>query len=676
MRSLSATDWIPFTVLLEPWFVITTGLLTVGALAFTSRKSSETRFRIPANPHAILPVLFLGLLAFFWVGVEQEDRETTLTGDEPHYLFIMESLNRYGTADLSRLTEDRDFSEGVRRVRPHRAPMSKPGTTYSVHHIGLPLLLAPLHRAEGYSAVMVVMTLSVVFLCCNLFLYLTELGGRPMLSLLLTLLFALTAPVIFYFRYVFPDPLAACLVLYAYRQYRKPEASLGSYALACMLTAYLPWLHVKYLLLAITLAGVAVWPRRRQWKPCLLLGVCLAASGIPMMLFFQHAFGSWLPNAQYGDTSAPFSFLFWRGAIGQLLDRDHGLFAWSPYLLIGLLGLQPLWKQQRGEAIRILLLILPSFILVSSHWMWWGGPCPAGRFFLPFWALLFPFILYGLPALRHPFLLPLGIVAIIFSLAIGFHSYLDPRYLSFHKHNAYGWFPTLHAYPPFPLFAVHRRYEFPWISFATLPLLLACAGFLFLMGKRAFILPRHPRPLCALGFATALLLPGVLASVQQRIDAHHWLLNDINRRFVRDACALRRNIPQPEPFHLDRDEKGNAKTGDVSPEHPRWFMTGGFLTFYPGVHNIEVHIRATGVPGTTVGMVDAAAFMGEDILDESPVVIHAGEAEQVIRLHVPVTQRLDHVEIRARLNGPGEIHVTGIDIRLSSAIAPERDAAR
>jgi len=192
------------------------------------------------TPKRMIPLLFVGLLGFYWLGVEREDRDRMLTGDEPHYMLITESINRYGTVDLTRIMQDRDFNEGVRYVTPHRAPGGRPGTTYSVHHIGLPLLLAPLHRSFGYSPVILVFTLSIVFLCCNLYLYLCELGQNRTLSLFLTLLFALTAPIVFYFLFIFPDPLAVCFTLYAYRQMRKTETSWFAYGLACILTAFLP----------------------------------------------------------------------------------------------------------------------------------------------------------------------------------------------------------------------------------------------------------------------------------------------------------------------------------------------------------------------------------------------------------------------------------------------------
>jgi hypothetical protein len=606
----------------------------------------------------MLCCLFFLMLSFYWMGIERENRKYLLTGDEPHYMLIMESLNRYGSPDLTHIKDDTDFSEGVRRVSPHKSVASRPGTTYSVHHIGLPLLLAPLHHLRGYSPVMLFFALCATLLGCNLFLYLDELKpGHRWTAGGLTLLAALSAPMVFYFRFIFPDPVAALFVLYAYRQFRQPAPRLSRFILAMALTAFLPWLHVKYLLLTATLTLFAVLRRGKpDPKRIAATVLLLTVSAVPMILYFIRAFDSWHPGAQYGSHASAVDAPFWRGLAGQVFDRDHGLLAWSPYLWIALPGIIPLWRAHRAEVLRILILLVPSVVIVSSHWMWWGGPCPPGRFFLPFWALLFPFILYGIPSCRHRLLMPATVVAILFALVCGVQSWIDPTTLPFHLHNAYARFPVLHGFPSLPLIAVHRRYPFPTESYTTLPLLLGIAGVLIFIGARGLPSPRFPKSTALFGLLVALLLPGLFSFWQMQVDGDHWLLLTHDRRLAR--------LTSGQTLRMQRDAHGTALPGRASKTKPFWFMTGDFLTLYPREYEITFHVTAHGEPGQEIGRVDVSAFVGETILAEAPILPTEEATAQSITLRITPEKRMDQVEFRARLSHSGTATVETIDVRL------------
>jgi hypothetical protein len=143
----------------------------------------------------------------------------------------------------------------------------------------------------------------------------------------------------------------------------RPWRSLGF----GLITGYLLWLHVRFAGEAVALAGVAIVLWRGQWRR---VSMFLAGMAIPMALFSLYAYrisGSAIPGALWmaEGSEANFNLIgMVKNSVGYLFDREWGLFAHSPVLLLALPGY---WRLARERprvllvcAVIFLALLLPS----------------------------------------------------------------------------------------------------------------------------------------------------------------------------------------------------------------------------------------------------------------------------------------------------------------------------
>lgn len=283
-------------------------------------------------------LLLAGLLALYAGLTWQQDRRSLLIGDEPHYLLEMESLRRYGTVDLTRVLADNDLPPGVRKLTAHRTHTSAAGKIYEVHSLGLPLLLVPWFSAGGYRGALLFCNLLTALVIVNLFLLCVEVTARRWWSFLVAALIGISCPFLFYFRAVYPEMAGALALIFAYRVVRRENAGMVALACAGAAAGFLPWLHVKFLIFTVSLSLLACV---RLYRSPARLAAFLAPQ-VPALLLlmrhFQTAYGSWLPNAQYGTSEPPITRFILRGVPGLLLDRDHGLLPFAPYWYLALPG--------------------------------------------------------------------------------------------------------------------------------------------------------------------------------------------------------------------------------------------------------------------------------------------------------------------------------------------------
>src|SRR5690606_29799035 len=76
-------------------------------------------------------------------------------GDEPHYLVIAQSLWRDGDFKIENNHQRGDYREYFPRdLDPHYLTRGADGEIYSIHPVGLPIVLAPVYALGGYRAVL------------------------------------------------------------------------------------------------------------------------------------------------------------------------------------------------------------------------------------------------------------------------------------------------------------------------------------------------------------------------------------------------------------------------------------------------------------------------------------------------------------------------------------------
>jgi hypothetical protein len=327
---------------------------------------------------AFLPLVFL----VYVVVAGRVQVQVGPRGDEPHYLMVADSLLR--DHDLSL---ERDYAE--RRyalfhdapLAPHYRVRGRNGEVYSLHAVGLSLLILPAYAAAGYVGASVFLALVAALLALEMREWVREVTGRDGLAEGVGWALALSPPLIHYAGLIFTEVPAALLVAFGLRRGRT-AASLGR-ALALGLAAgALPWLNVRYAPLAVIVVLHALWHQRRPGRAAaVLLPALVSAAGVAA--YHQVLYGFLDPRRVYGRRPEIAVATLREGLPGLLLDQEFGLLVYAPVLALAVLGLVFLWRRRRSTALAAIALVGVVVGTAGAWPMWRGGFNPPGRFLVP-----------------------------------------------------------------------------------------------------------------------------------------------------------------------------------------------------------------------------------------------------------------------------------------------------
>jgi hypothetical protein len=372
----------------------------------------------------------------------------TVSGDEPHYLIISESLLRDGDLDLEnnyRQNDGRRFGADGLAAGLH-ARQTITGRFWSVHDVGLPVLILPIYwiatRVAEHAPADVLARfrqtpgLFAFSLISLMFTTLTAGAAWLLLSALwrvsrryavvVVLALVLSPPVLSHAFLIFPETVAFAVTCAVVWILALEEQELTAVRVALVTTAVglLPWMHRKYSLYIFGLALVMFvrhhrWFLRQSRNVQALVVSLLLVPEIALHLWTLHAWGN-LGGPQMLDW-VPFSFSgLSTGALGMVFDRERGLLGYAPiYLLVpACVALE--WRWSRWLSVPILALLVPLAAFVT----WTGGFSPAARFIMPVTPLL------ALPALRaldHRIVRWCAVPLVAFQLVISALAWWHPR---------------------------------------------------------------------------------------------------------------------------------------------------------------------------------------------------------------------------------------------------------
>jgi hypothetical protein len=371
---------VPGAGALLPCLLVLKGPLALAPFAAAALASlaRSGRLRWPATldrPVPALAVAFvvLGLTGLWYVS------GLRVSGDEPHYLLMAQSLWNEQDLDLRDNLERRDYLEYTPGpVAPHYGSPRRDGRPFPAHSPGLPLLLAPFYAIGGRRACALLLALCGALLAGQVRLVAERLGADAA-SARLAWAASLGPPVFFYGFHVYTELPAALAIAVAVRLLT-PRAPFSSALGAALAIACLPWLHLKLLLVAAALAALGF--ARLRGRPLRGFGVVLAAAGAAFLCWYHYVFGRPSPFAIYGGMPPEFSEGSpARALAGLLLDRSFGLLPFAPVWVLALAGCVRLARTGDG---RVLLAVLGCLVGPAVFWrMWWGGQCPPARFLVP-----------------------------------------------------------------------------------------------------------------------------------------------------------------------------------------------------------------------------------------------------------------------------------------------------
>ncbi|HYE86441.1 MAG TPA: hypothetical protein VEA16_08805 [Vicinamibacterales bacterium] len=323
------------------------------------------------------------------------------SGDEPHYLVMAQSLWRDGDLQIENNHQRGDYREYYPEdLEPHYLTRGADGAIYSIHPIGLALLLAPIYALAGYTGV--VWTLIAMGALASALAWrwtVTTLNAAGAATFGWAAI-ALSTPFMFNTFTVYPEIAAALAVLFTFTATAsaKPGASSFRWVAIGLAIAVLPWLSTKYapmsaaLLLVVVLrlravtgrgAGrppeLAAFLRSRQvWTVVAIYAISL----VSWFGFFYAIWGSPLPMAPYGALvqTSPLNLRF--GAPGLLFDQEYGLLAYAPVYVLAATGLYQMWRsgaELRRVAIEIAFVFAALLAMVGAFGIWWGGTSAPAR---------------------------------------------------------------------------------------------------------------------------------------------------------------------------------------------------------------------------------------------------------------------------------------------------------
>ena len=324
------------------------------------------------------------------------------SGDEPHYLVIAQSLWRDHDLKIENNHQRGDYREYFTSdLEPHYLTRGRDGEIYSIHPIGISIVLAPIYALAGYKGSVWALILMGALAASIAWRWTVRSLNAPGAATFAWAAIAFSAPFMFNTFTIYPEIAAALAVMFALSTTVKTDTErsgvLPWFAIGVAI-ASLPWLSTKYapmsaaLLLVVFFRFQSVSGRAsarqsgsfsflrnaKVWAVVAIYALSLAA----WFAFFYAIWGNPLPMAPYGSLvqTTPLNLRF--GAPGLLFDQEYGLLAYAPVYVLAATGLYQMWRaggDLRRQAMEITFIFTALLVTVGAFGIWWGGSAAPAR---------------------------------------------------------------------------------------------------------------------------------------------------------------------------------------------------------------------------------------------------------------------------------------------------------
>jgi hypothetical protein len=316
------------------------------------------------------------------------------SGDEPHYLVIAQSLWRDGDLKIENNHARGDYREYyTEELEPHYLTRGADGEIYSIHPIGISVILAPVYALAGYRGAVWFLIALGALATTIAWRWTVATLNAPGAATFAWASIALSAPFMFNTFTVYPEIAAAFAVMIAFaitQQSSVVQSGLGRWIAAGVAIASLPWLSTKYAPMSAALLLVVIFRLIGKKEPAIFLrkskvwavGGIYAISLAAWFAFFYATWGTPLPMAPYGSLvqTTPLNLRF--GAPGLFFDQEYGLVAYAPVYILAATGLYQLWRaggDLRRQAFEITFIFAALLLMVGAFGIWWGGTSAPAR---------------------------------------------------------------------------------------------------------------------------------------------------------------------------------------------------------------------------------------------------------------------------------------------------------
>jgi hypothetical protein len=414
------------------------------ALAGAARQAALARaeFVDTAWRHKPFPLktarlaVFAGSLAVYLILGALHARAIGPGGDEPHYLVITHSLLTDGDIQI-----ENNHTEGDYRafwagppLRPDYMKRGLNGAIYSIHAPGLSALILPAYAVGGYGGVVAFLCLIAALTALAVFdLAYAVAGALPALTAFAAV--ALTVPFLPHGWLIYPEIPGALVVAWASLWIWQGSGTAGNVRLAVRgaLLAALPWLHTKFILFVAVFGGAMLFQLRRRPAAAAVFAAPVALSVAVWMMFFYVVYGTFNPEAPYGDYPRMFVLMrnIPRGLLGLLFDQKFGLLMYAPVYLAAAGGAWLMLRERERRWLGAVLLTAVAIHVGSTTrlYMWWGGNSAPARFLVPILPCLAAPIAVAVSRWRSPAARAFVWTALMVSLVVAIGGLLDPERL-------------------------------------------------------------------------------------------------------------------------------------------------------------------------------------------------------------------------------------------------------
>jgi hypothetical protein len=350
-------------------------------------KGAADRFAA-LSPKKKRTLLFLVTLVIYSAGsIIMLSEGITLSGDEPHYMVISQSLWEDGDFALANNYAEHDYRKYMpptTRLKPHIAPRT--GGEHSFHSPGISILLLPFYALGslfgGKLQLFIIrfgMSLFGALLGLQVYLFARREWHSEKTALGLWVVFSFTSPVFFHALHIYPEIIVTffSLLIFRWLRFSQKLSKFQLLAIGLMLSLFV-WLHaVKYTLILIPFFLYCLWEMIKKHRPGWGMGYFLffpVIFGFLHMFFSHNLYGSLSPFAVSlkGATGAAESAAFLKSMLtefslsarletlaGYFFDQRDGLLFYAPLYFFVFLGMVEMLRRRRRDFFLLLFLTAP-----------------------------------------------------------------------------------------------------------------------------------------------------------------------------------------------------------------------------------------------------------------------------------------------------------------------------
>lgn len=360
--------------------------------------------------HALLIALLIysifSLATFlFWYSHEIN----TITGDEPHYLVISSGIVNHGSLEQTAPYKEefktrKIYKHGLSSEDAQPAPGNThavlgPNGLFSVHNIGLPILLALPFIFGGIVGAKLFMIFFGALVVVAAWKFSSHFSDNKTHRLWAIIAATVSLPLIPASNQIYPDVLAGLIALTGlYWFFTVHEWRTATHEVLLAVTiVFLPWLQIKFAATCVILVlsiSAKIYVDSKDIQRVLRLLVIAGASCIALAAYNHYAFGK--ISGPYQSGALEISKTSMMVLFGLHFDQNQGFILQNPVNLIGILSIGLMYKLNRTFALVWALVFLSLIVPNALHPNWYGGGSFSGRFQ---WAAALVFIIptiYGL----------------------------------------------------------------------------------------------------------------------------------------------------------------------------------------------------------------------------------------------------------------------------------------